>query len=214
MPPIVIFGAGGHAKVVADSLRRLGGWQVEGFVDDLAPERAGEPFGGAVVLGGRGVLPALRERGVDALVLAFGHNHARLALAEQLGAQGWRFPPVVDPLASVAADVQLGPGCYVGAAAVVEPGSRIGAQAIVNTGAIVCHDSEVGDGAHVCPRACLGGHARVGRAAWIGIGSVLRDRARVGARALVGAGSLVLTEVPDGMVAWGQPARVIRESDS
>lgn len=214
MQSIVIFGAGGHAKVVADALRRLGRWRVEGFIDDVHPQRAGEEFCGGHVLGGRAALPALRERGVASIVLAFGHNVARLALADELAAQGWSFPAIVDARAGVAADVLVGPGCYVAAGAIVEPGVRLGAQAIVNAGAVVCHDVDIGAGVHVCPGVCIGGHAVIGRGAWVGIGAVVRDRARIGAGSLVGAGALVLEEVPEGMVAYGQPARAIRKVDS
>lgn len=214
MQGLVIFGAGGHAKVVADSVRRLGGWRIEGFVDDVSPGRAGEAFCGARVIGGRSALPALRERGVEAIVLGFGHNQARLALAAELAAAGWRFPSIVDPRASVAGEAALGEGVYVGVGAVVEPGARIGAQTIVNTGAVVCHDADIGAGGHVCPRVCIGGHAVVGRGAWVGIGAVVRDRATIGEWSLVGAGALVLGSLPAGVVAYGQPARVIRKVDS
>lgn len=213
MQPIVIFGAGGHAKVVADVMRRLGQWHVEGFIDDVQPRRTGELYCDSRVLGGRAVLPPLRERGVASIVLAFGHNAARLALADELAAQGWTFPAIVDPRAAVAADVLVGPGCYVAAGVIIEPGVRLGAQTIVNTGAIVCHDVEIDAGVHVCPRVCIGGHAAIGRGAWVGIGAVVRDRARIGEGALVGAGALVLEEVPDGVVAYGHPARPMRKAE-
>ncbi len=211
LPGIVVYGAGSHAKVLAQSLRRAGQWCVAGFIDDVAPQRAGESFGGAVVLGGRAALASMRQRGVEAVVLAFGNNRARLALAAELADEGWQFPAVVDSDARLADDVRLDDGCFVAAGAIVESGVIIGAQTIVNSAAVVCHDSSIGAGVHLCPRVCLGGHAQVGDGAWIGIGSIVRDRVFVGANALVGAGSLVLRDVPQGMVVFGHPARVIRE---
>lgn len=210
MDLIVVWGAGGHARVVAQSLRRQGRWQLHGFIDDLKPGRAQEAFAGSVVLGGRGALVDAQGNGVGDLALAFGNNAARLALGAQYHALGWRFPTIIDRQAIVADDVVLGDGSYVAAGAVVQPGARIGAQVIINTGAIVEHDCRVGDGAHICPRACLAGHAEVGRGAWVGAGALVRDGAKVGAGAFVGIGALVVADVEPGWMVYGHPARPIR----
>lgn len=210
MESIVIWGAGGHARVVAQTLQRLRSFEILGFLDELEPQRAGESFHGATVLGGAELLPALSERGVRSLALGFGHNAARLERGSALLAQGFDFPVLIDPHALVADDVVVGPGTYIAAGAIVQPGARIGAQVIVNTGAIVDHDARIGDGAHIGPRACLCGHAVIGRGAWIGAGSVIRDKAQVGAGAFVGIGSLVLADIAEGMLAYGHPARDIR----
>ena len=63
MQLIICWGASGHAKVVAQTLRRLGRWRLEGFIDDRSPERRGEAFCGARVLGGREALTAARDKG-------------------------------------------------------------------------------------------------------------------------------------------------------
>ena len=214
MQDIVVFGAGGHAKVVARSLRHSGPWRIAGFIDEHNPARRGEAFCGAAVLGGREALAGLRERGVAHAVIALGDNAARVALDEALAAQGWARPAIVDAGALVADDVQLGPGCYVAAGAIVEPGSVLGRQVLVNSAAVVCHDGFVDDGVHLCPRSCLGGQVRIGPRSWIGIGTVVRDRVRIGAGVLIGAGSLVLHDVPPGVVAYGHPARVITKAQT
>ena len=212
MPSIICWGASGHAKVVAQTLRRIGRWRLEGFIDDRSPERRGEAFCGAQVLGGREALAAARARGIEEMLLAFGDNAARLGLWRDLEPQGWRFPVLLDPTAVVADDAEIGPGSYVAAGAIVQPGVRIGAQVIVNSGAIVEHDSRIADGVHIAPGACLAGHVEVGGGSWIGAGSVVRDRLRIGAGVVVGIGSLVLRDMPDGVVAYGHPARVVREA--
>lgn len=206
---IAVWGAAGHAKVVADAWRCRGG-DVAGFLDDVAPQRRGESFFGACVLGGREALPGLRADGLTALALGFGDNAARLALGTALRAEGWRLPPIVHPAAVVAADVVLGEGCLVAAGAVINPGARIGAFAIVNTGAIVDHDGQLDDGVHLGPRACLAGGVEVGRGAWIGAGATVRDRCRIGAGTVIGLGAAVVSDIPPAVVAQGCPARVVR----
>ena len=83
---------------------------------------------------------------------------------------------------------------------------------IINTCASVDHECVVEEGAHVGPGVRLGGHVRVGKGTWIGIGATVKDRIRIGARAVIGAGAVVLNDIPDGVVAYGVPANVIRES--
>jgi UDP-N-acetylbacillosamine N-acetyltransferase len=209
MAAIVVWGAGGHAKVVAQSLRRSGRWQLEGFIDDVDASRRGEPFFGSQVLGGREALVSLAQRGVHDVVLAFGHNEMRLAIARELSAQGWEFPTIVDATALVADDAMLGEGCYVAAGAIVQPGTRIGAQAIVNTGVVVEHDNTIGEGVHLSPRACLAGHVSVGRCSWIGAGALLRDRVQVGEGVVIGMGAVVTRNVPAGVTMVGNPARLM-----
>jgi sugar O-acyltransferase (sialic acid O-acetyltransferase NeuD family) len=214
MESIVIVGAGGHAKVVAQSLRRSSSWELLGFIDEVSPLRTGEPFEDATILGGREVLKVLVERGVRSLAIAFGNNAARLERWQEAARLGFRFPTIVDPHAIVAQGVRMGEGSYIAAGAIVQPGAEIGSQVIVNTGAIVEHDCFVGDGAHICPRACLAGHARGGRGAWIGAGALVRDRVNVGESAFVGMGTLVLRDVQPKILVYGQPARDVRKVQS
>jgi acetyltransferase EpsM len=209
-PKLVIWGAGGHARVAADIVRLADEYELVGFLDDVHPERAGEFFCGAPVLGGREQLGRLRAEGVTHALLAFGDGAARLRLAEALGRHGLRAAAAVHPRAVVARDVAVGPGTVIVAGAVVNPGARLGAQVIVNTCASVDHDCVVEDGAHVAPGARLAGGVWVGQGAWVGLGAVVKERVRVGSRSVVGAGAVVLRDLPDGVVACGVPARVLR----
>lgn len=207
--PIAVWGAGGHARVVAEILR-LGGFTIAGFLDDVDPARRGEELLGARVLGGREELEALLRGGVGAAIVAVGDNTARLEAAAVLRERGFELPVAVHPAAVVAATARIGAGSVVCAAAVVGPAAVLGRDVIVNTAATVDHDCAVEDGAHLAPGVHLGGWATVGRGSFVGLGALVADRARVGAGSVVGAGSLVLRDVPAGVVAWGSPARVVR----
>jgi sugar O-acyltransferase (sialic acid O-acetyltransferase NeuD family) len=206
-----IWGASGHALVVADILR-LSGYEVLGYLDNLAPERRGEPFGGATVLGGSEQLAALRGAGVHLMAMGVGHNAARLALARQVREAGLTLLTAVHPRAILASDAGLGEGTVVAAGAVINPACRIGACVIINTAASVDHECRIGDGAHIAPGAHLAGLVEVGDGAFVGIGAAVKDRVRIGANALIGAGAVVLRDVPEGAVAYGNPARTVRPS--
>jgi UDP-N-acetylbacillosamine N-acetyltransferase len=207
---LVIWGAAGHARVVADIVRLEGRFDLAGFLDDLDPSRRGTTFAGLTVLGGREVLGPLRGSGVDAMILAFGDCPARLRLGPVARSAGFELVTAIHPRAVVAGDALVGPGTVVAAGAVVNPGTRLGDSVIVNTAASVDHDCRVEDGAHVAPGARLGGHVTVGRGAWVGIGAIVKDHLTVGAGSQVGAGAVVLADVPAGVVAYGAPARVVR----
>jgi UDP-N-acetylbacillosamine N-acetyltransferase len=208
--PLVVWGASGHARVVADIVRLGGAFRIIGFLDDLAPGRGGTMFCGAPILGGQEQLQRLRDEGVRHLFLGFGDCQARLRLAAVADRLGFELATMVHPHAVVASEVPLGRGTVVMAGAVVNPGSTIGDNVILNTCSSVDHDGVIRDGAHVGPGVHLGGGVTVGRATWMGIGAVVKDTIRIGEGSIVGAGAVVLHDIPDGVVAFGVPAKVVR----
>ncbi|MBI4770098.1 MAG: acetyltransferase [Chloroflexi bacterium] len=213
-PSVVIWGASGHALVVADILRLRDEYELAGFLDDVNPERRGEAFDGATILGGAEQLDRLRERGVECLLFGFGDGAARLRLAEAARGKGFRFPTAVHPRAVIAAGVPLGAGTVVAAGAVINPAAAIGEHVIVNTCASVDHGSQVGDGVHLAPGVRLAGWVTVGPGTWVGIGATVVDRVKIGAGCMIGAGAVVVGDIPDGVVAYGVPARIKRNHES
>jgi acetyltransferase EpsM len=210
---IVIWGASGHARVVADILRVVGEYTLVGFIDEVDASRKGQLFVGAPVLGGAEVLVELRQAGVTHGIVAIGDCWVRMRRLEMLRAAGIVPATLVHPRAVISQDSGIGEGTVVAAGAVVSAGATLGKGVIVNTGATVDHDCTIGDSAHICPGAHLAGNVTVGERAWVGIGAVVTEKTRIGADSLIGAGSVVVSDIPDGVVAYGVPARVIRARD-
>ena len=211
---VVIWGASSHAMVVADIIRSRGEYEIAGFLDDVSPERAQAEFCGAIILGGAEQLDVLRRQDVDYLICGFGNGPARLRLSALARARGYRLATAIHPGATVAADVSVGAGTVIAAGAVVNPQTRLGESVIINTSAAVEHECTIEDGAMINTGARLGGRVTVGRAAWVEIGAIVASRRRIGAGSAVGAGSVVLADIPDGVLAYGTPARVIRDLGS
>src|SRR5882762_7447316 len=152
---LVIWGASGHALVIADIVRLLGQYRIVGFLDDINLDRRNTEFCGAPILGGREQLPELAALGVSHLILGFGDCSARLKLSSLVRQHGFSLATAIHPRATVAVDVSVGAGTVIAAGAVVNPGTVIGANVIVNTTASIDHECVGDDGAHVCPGAHL-----------------------------------------------------------
>ncbi|MBQ7251329.1 MAG: acetyltransferase [Kiritimatiellae bacterium] len=204
---IVIWGAGGHGHVVADILLRLDDWQIAGFVDNVHAK--GELVMGFPVLGDRGVLPALRADGVEALAVAIGDPAAHEELMGAADHLGFEQPALVHPFVSISSCARVGEGCVVCAGAIVGPQTDIRPGAILNSRASLDHDVVVGRCTHVAPGAIVCGYTSIGEGCWIGTGAVIRDHISIGNRTIIGAGATVLKDIPGGVTAYGIPAKIV-----
>ena len=211
-PPIIIWGASRHARVVAEILELRGELEIYGFIDDVNPDRTGEQFAGKEVLGGRSALDRALERGVTRLIFGFGRSAEKLALAPELIERGFSFESAIHPGAHFSTKSRIGAGTVVKAGAVIDPGAQVGEHAIVGANAVVTHGSILEDGARMAAGAILGADVRVGRGALVGIGAMVTGGVTIGEGALVGAGSVVVNDVPPGKVVVGSPARVTRDA--
>lgn len=207
--PVLILGAGGHAKVLIEALS-ASSVEILGVVDP-DPALMGMPVLGVPVLGDdREVLKY--SSGAVRLVNGLGSiglPTRRQSLFEQLKAQGYIFATVVHPSAVVATDAQLGEGCQVMAGVVIQPGSQIGCNTIINTRASVDHDCIIGDHVHISPGVTLSGGVNIGAGSHIGTGATLIQGISIGRGCLVAAGAVVIKDIADGASVRGVPAREI-----
>ncbi len=203
---LVVFGAGGHAKVVLDIVEQQGNYEIAGLLDDDLTLQ-GQRFFGYPVLGTRADLPALLSAQLHHAIVAIGDNTDRAAVAAQLDRLGWRFANAVHPRASIGRGVNIGPGSVVMAGCVVNADAYLGAQVIVNTGATVDHDCRIEDNVHIAPGCHLCGNVGVGQGSLLGAGSTVIPGVSIGKRVIVGAGSTVIRDVADETRVSGSPAR-------
>ncbi|MES1172541.1 MAG: acetyltransferase [Bacteroidota bacterium] len=202
---IVIYGAGGHGRVVADAAAAAG-LEILGFLDDGVP--VGHPILAWHVLG---TLTWLEGRKDVAVAHGVGSNLARERVNRALVSRGVPRTQVVHPSAVVSRHARLGDGAVVLALAVLNAGADVGAGAVINTGAIVEHDVHVGDFAHVASNASLAGGARIEELSLLGGGATVLPGKTIGPRSVVGAGAVVTRDIPSDSVATGVPARVVRK---
>ncbi len=204
MQSIVLYGAGGHGKVIADIIEKGGLYTIAGFLDD---EKTGE-CAGYSILGGFDAVPRLLDADIRLVIVGIGHNETRLALQDRLTAAGMELATMMHPSVQIARGAEVGAGTVIMPGAILGPDVRIGSGCIINTGATVDHDCFLGNGVHLSPGVHVAGGVQIGDASHMGIGSVAKENVIIGARVTVGAGSVVLASLPDDCVAYGVPAKI------
>ena len=201
----LVFGAGGHAKVVIDALQ-ASGCRVLGCYDDNPALIGGEPVPGVRVVGGPSSLVADWREGRKVIV-AIGQNRHRRRLSSLWNVE---YGVAVAPSVVLGRDVVIGPGAMLLPSATVNIGSVVGSHAILNTSCAIDHDCRIGDFAHIAPGCTLGGNVTVGEGALLGIGSRVVPGIRIGHWSMIGAGAVVTKDLPDNCTAIGIPAKVIK----
>lgn len=200
---LIVFGAGGHGRVVADAALASGTWRGV-IAADRNPARWGQELLPGVPIIDPATIPGLS--GPVALHVAIGDNAARRREALALRDLA---PPatVIHPRAAVAPSSSIAPGCLITAQCVVGPMAVLGEGVVINHGAVVDHDCRVDAWAHVAPGARLGGAVHVGASALVGAGATVLRSLAVGADAVLGAGAVLLQNLPTGEAWAGVPAR-------
>lgn len=210
--PIVIIGAGGHASVISDIIKKQGRYCIIGYT--VPGEQPSAASWGYKYLGNDTVLPELLQDGIKLAALGVGgtgNNRPRSKLYEQIRALGFSFPVLSHPAAIVSGNVFLGDGTVIAPGAVVNPGVETGVNVIINSGSMIEHVTSIGDHVHVSPGAIICGGVRIGRLAHVGAGAVVIQGVSIGEGAVVGAGAVVLHDVESWTVVAGNPARGIRK---
>lgn len=207
--PLLIWGTGGHAISVLEAATAAG----ETSIAFCGEQDAAGQFEG---------FPQFPTRDMDSLaqdhrvVVAIGDNSARKHVVHQLRSQHPEivFATIVHPSAIIASSATVGTGTVVLQGAILGAKAVIGEHCIVNTGSSLDHESCLSDFASLAPGVTTGGRVQIGECSAIGIGACLRHGVTVGRESVIGSASYVHEDLPDGIVAYGTPAGVIRHRDS
>lgn len=208
---LLLIAASGLAREVLACVRESSQYDVVGFLDD-DESKLGSDLDGAPILG-----PAshvLRYPQAKAIVCV-GAGKARQGVVARLAGIGFplhRFATVVDPSVRVPPCCDIGPGSILLGHVTLTAGIRVGSHVVVMPGVTLTHDDVVEDFATLAAGVSLGGHVRIGRAAYLGMNSSVREGTSVGAATRVGMGAVVLGDVPDGETWVGVPARSLTRS--
>lgn len=185
-PRLLIVGAGGHGRSVAEAVLMADQFSLVGFADDGAFTR-GDAVWGLPVLGPATAFASYTAHATHALV-AIGNNVIRQKLFAQLQTAGFVMASVIHPRAMVSPRAQLGVGVTVMAGAIVGTEAILGQGAIVNCGAVVDHHAQVHDFGHLGVNACMAGGSVLGALAWMQAGSAIGYGVQVAAGSTLKSG--------------------------
>lgn len=202
---IFIYGAGGHASVVADTAQILG-WNIIGFIDDTS--NAQTSHCGINVFS---KLPSPNAaNNAFSVICAIGDCEARLRICQFLTSQNYVFATILHPAAIISSRSNIGQGVYIAAGAVVDPGVTIGNWSIINNNATICHDTLIGEACHAAPGSLVASHCIIDEAVWIGLGANIIERITVGSHSFIGAGAVVVKNIHSNKLAYGAPAKEVK----
>lgn len=198
---LVIIGASGHGKVIADIALKLG-YEIVGFLDDndSVKEICGFPVLGVI------------EKNYDykdacEFIIAIGNNSIREKIAEQYDV---KWATLIHPTAVIGMHAQVGQGTVVMANAVINSCANIGKHCIINTGSIVEHDNVLEDYVHISPNVALAGTVHIGKRTHIGVNACVKNNINITNDVIVGAGAVVAKDIKEEGVYVGVPAKRIK----
>lgn len=198
---LIVYGAGGHGKVIVDAAETQGMYEIVGYLDDT---QTGEVCG-YPVLGPQTHMQTLDTTNLYGIV-AIGNPVKRAEVTALLKQAGIALATIIHSTAYIAKGATLGEGTVVLPNAVIGADATVGKGCIINTGATVDHDCVLADYVHIAPGAHLAGSIHIEEHSHIGIGCSIKEGIRIGANCMIGAGSVVIDAIPANTVAYGVPA--------
>lgn len=198
MNRLIIVGAGGHGKVIADTALKIGYTNICYIDDNAKGDVMGFPIVGTSVN-----IETLNDGSTD-FIIGIGNNAVRKTIAETYNVN---WVSIVHPSAQIAFNAEIGKGTVVMANAVVNVCAAIGEHCIINTGAIVEHDNVIENYAHISPNAALGGTVCIGTLTHVGIGATVKNNTGICSSCIIGAGAVVVKNIKEPGTYVGVPAR-------
>lgn len=204
MDKLLIIGASGHGKVVADIAMKMNKWSEISFLDD---NESLDSVMGCKVLGGTELV--LRFIDEYDVFVGIGNNQIRKKIQDMLILNNVQLPILVHPTAIIATQVKIGQGTVIMAGTVINSCTEIGVGTIINTGVTIDHDNIIEEYVHISPGAHLAGNVRVGKESWLGIGSLISNNITLVENCNIGAGAVVIKNIDQKGTYIGVPVRRI-----
>lgn len=203
MNKLILIGAGGHAKSVADSIDKSE-YELCGFLDS---NKKGTHLG-LPILGAQ--IEDIPDYEKYSYFISIGDVGYRKLWFERLRGQGLNIINIIDPSAIISNSVKMGIGNFVGKMAIINADAEIGDNNVINTKALIEHECKVGDHNHLSTNSVINGNVIVENGVFMGSSSVCNGQVRIGSNVIIGSGSVIIADVPENVTVVGVPARVIK----
>ncbi len=201
---VVLVGYSGHAYVIAEALIE-NNFNIVGYTELCELEY--NPFDLPYLGNEQGYMFDEFNKGYF-FVVAIGNNRLRNKASNFIREKGGVIINVIHPNSSISKSAHLGQGIFIAKNVAVNPLCKIEDNVIINTSASIDHECTIMAGVHIAPGAVLLGNVSVAKSSFVGANSVIKQGVKVGENVVIGAGSVVLKDVPDNSVVYGNPAKV------
>lgn len=202
---LIIIGASGHGRVVADIALKMNKWENIAFLDD--DEDIKVSLGLEVIGKSEDAFKHINDTDI---FVAIGNNAIREKVQEKLYIKGASIPVLVHPNAVIGEQVELGIGTVIMAGVVINCCTKLGRGCIINTGATLDHDNLIEDYVHISPGVNLAGTVKVGKGSWLGVGSTINNNVNITSDCKVGSGAVVVRDITEPGTYVGVPAIKIK----
>lgn len=206
MENLILIGAGGHAKSVADSIDKSE-YKLCGFIDS---NKKGTHMG-LPILGAE--LEDIHNCEEYSYFVSIGDVGYRKLWFDKISSCGLKIINIIDSSAVISADAKLGIGNFVGKMAVINADAEIGDNNVINTKALIEHECRVGSHCHLSTNSVINGNVVVEDSVFVGSSSVTIGQLRIGQCSTIGAGAVVINDIPPMVTAVGVPAKIIKEGN-
>ena len=214
MKNIVLFGGGTHVSYCIDILQKENKYQIVGITDPFA--KIGSEILGYKIIGRQEEIKKLVvEYNIHAGLITIGDNWTRKLVRDIIVKilPDFEFVMAIHPSTIIGSNVMIGKGTVIMAGCIINPGANIHEFCFLATGAILEHDSLMEDYSSLSAGSVTGGKVRIGKFSAITLGVILFDRIEIGEHTVIGSGSLVTKNIPDNVLAYGTPAKIIRKRE-
>jgi len=210
---IVIFGAGGHAMVITNELKKLKRFSIFGYCVNNAISSGAKKFLSSKIFNINKANLQMMSRLSISGVIAIGDNNARKKIVDEvkLLSNNFKWEKIISKDSFVSENVEVDDGAVIMSGCVIGPFTKIKRHCLVNTGSIIEHENQLDEYSSTGPGAVTAGNVKIGELSHLGIGAVVKERIKIGKNVIIGGNSFVNKNCINNSVYFGSPAKLVKK---
>jgi sugar O-acyltransferase (sialic acid O-acetyltransferase NeuD family) len=211
MKNIVLIGGGNQAHYTIDIINKERKYNIVGIIDSIH-DVGSDRFGYKILGRQEDISKLIHQYNIEGGIISIGDNWIRYYVSSQIKKQlpNFKFVNAIHPSVVIGDNVELGEGIIMMAGCIINPKSKIGDFTFFATGAQIDHDCNIKNFSSISAGSITGGYVTLEEFSAITLGVTVIDRLKIGKNTVIGAGSLVIKDLPDNVLAYGNPCKVIR----